>query len=229
MVGVTTNRPAPLSAVLSVVAAAAAIYLVATGPNQRFALAVTIGGLAALAVGIELWRREHRLLGGIIGLVGTGAVGVALVLGYSRSARFGTAAELLPGLVGLSLLVLGLGPIWKGRERLLFSAGTGLVFVSPLVAAVLYETTTVTLLIAGVCTVLAWDLAERAVNLGEQVGREARTYSVELLNGGATLAVGGVAIALVQGVAGANVTGLPLLALAGLLAAAFTLLVALYN
>jgi hypothetical protein len=229
VVGVTTHRPAPLSAALSVLAAAAAVALVATAPAQRLALLLVVAGLVPLAGGIELARRGHVLLGVVVGLLGIGAVGGGIGLGYLRLAGFTLVVELLPGLVGLAVLTLALGPVRQGRERLLLSAGTGLVFVTLLVSGVLYETDVRTLLAAGVLTVLSWDLAERAVNLGEQVGREARSYPVELVHGGATLAVGGVAVVLTQFIAGANVQGLPLLALAGLLAAAFTLLAALYN
>jgi len=229
VVGVTTHRPTPVSALLSILAAAAAVALIATAPAQRFALLVTVAGLAPLVVGLEVRHRGHLLLGVVLALVGLGVVGGGIALGYLRSPGFSQTVELLPGLLGLAVHVLGLGPLRNGRERLLFSAGTGLVLVAILTSGVLYESDTQTLLIAGVLTVLAWDLAEQAVNLGEQVGREARTYPVELVHGGATLAVGGVGIALTRGIAGADITGLPLLVLAGLLAAAFFLVVALYN
>ena len=51
----------------------------------------------------------------------------------------------------------------------------------PLIAATLAG-----LIVVGVGTVLAWDLAEQAVNLGEQVGREPRTAGVELVHAGAS-------------------------------------------
>jgi hypothetical protein len=229
VVRVTTHRPAPLSALLAVLAAAAAIGLVATAGSQRFALVVVIVGLAPLAAGLELWRRGHALLGALLALAGTGVVAGGIGLGYLQGGEFSAVVELLPGLAGLYLLVLGLGPVWRGRERLLFSAGTGLVFVSLLISGVVYETDGLTLLLTGVLTVVAWDFAEQAVNLGEQVGREARTYQTELVHGGATMAVGGVAIGLTRGIQGANVQGLSLLVLAGLLGAAFTLLLVLYN
>lgn len=225
----TTHRPAQLSAALSVVAAAAAVALVADAAPQRTALAVTLAGLLPLAAGLEARRRGHVLLGVVLLALGTGVVGGGLVLGGTRPARRTEVVELLPGLAGLSLLVLGLGPLWRGRERLLLSAGTALVVVGALVSGVVYGADAGALLGAGVLAVVAWDLAEQAVNLGEQVGREARSVGVELAHGGATLAVAVVAVALTRGVAAADVRGLPLVVLAGLLVAAFTLAAALYN
>lgn len=225
----TTHRPSPLSAVLSVLAGAVAVGLLATTSAQRAALLLVLVGLGPLAAGLELRRRGHRLLGVVLGATGLGLVALGLVRGVRRTAQFSQTVELLPGVVGLTLLVLGLGPLWKGRERLLFSAGTGLLVVAVVTSGAVYEADTLSLLLAGVLTVVAWDLAEQSVNLGEQVGRDASTTAVELVHGGGTLAVGGVAIALTRGISDANVSGLSLLVLGGLLAAAFTLAVALYN
>lgn len=225
----TTHRPSPLSAVLSVLAGAVAVGLLATTSAQRAALLLVLVGLGPLAAGLELRRRGHRLLGVVLGATGLGLVAFGLVRGVRRTAQFSQTVELLPGVVGLTLLVLGLGPLWKGRERLLFSAGTGLLVVAVVTSGAVYEADTLSLLLAGVLTVVAWDLAEQSVNLGEQVGRDASTTAVELVHGGGTLAVGGVAIALTRGISDANVSGLSLLVLGGLLAAAFTLAVALYN
>lgn len=229
MVRVTTHRPTPTSAVLSVAVATLAMWLIATGAGQRFGLLVTVAGLLPLAAGLELRHRGQFLLGVVLVAIGVGTVAGGIALGGQRAAQFSQVVELLPGLLGLGVLVLGLAPLRHGRERLLLAAGTGLVLGSVLTSGVVYETDTGTLLTAGVLTVLSWDLAEQAVNLGEQLGREARTYPVELVHGGATLAVGGIAVFLTQAIAGANVTGLSLLVLGGLLAAAFTLVAALYN
>jgi len=215
--------------VLSVAVATLAMWLIATGAGQRFGLLLTVAGLLPLAAGLELRHRGQLLLGIVLAVMGVGTVASSIVLGQQRATQFSQVVELLPGLVGLGVLVLGLGPLRHGRERLLIAAGTALVLGSVITSGVVYETDTGTLLIAGVLTVLAWDLAEQAVNLGEQMGRDARTYPVELVHGSATLAVGGIAIFLTQTIAGADITGLSLLVLGGLLAAAFTLAAALYN
>jgi hypothetical protein len=225
----TTHRPAPLSGALSVVAAAVAVGLVAAAPAQRTALLVTAAGVGPLAVGLESRRRGRAAFGAVLVLLGVCVVGAGFALGLHRPARRTEVVELLPGLAGLCLLALGLGPLWAGRERLLASAGTGLVVVCVLVSGVVYGADAGTLLGAGVLAVLAWDLAEQAVNLGEQVGREARTAGVEVVHGGATLFVGGAGVVLARRIAAVDADGLPPVVLAGLLVAAFALAAALYN
>lgn len=224
----TTHRPALASGILSVMTAAIAVGLVATVAPQRLALLLTLVGLVPVAVGLELRQRGRTALGVVLVVVGTAVVAGAVALA-AQSPLFVRIVELVPGLVGLWVLALALGPVWPGRERVLLSLGAGLVLLSVLGAAVVYETTNQTLLLSGVLVVVAWDAAERAVNVGEQVGREARTVSPELLHSAATLGVGGVAIFATWLVESADVQGLPLVVLAGLLAAAFTLAVTLYN
>lgn len=225
----TTHRPTPVSAVLAVLAAAAAVALVASRPGQRFALLVTLVALGPVALGLELRHRSHVLLGATLAVAGAAGVGAGLLFAFQRAGTFGTRIELLPGLAGLFLVVLGLGPLRSGRERLVFSAGTGLVLLGVVASGAVYESGTATLLAAGVCVILAWDLAEQAVNLGEQVGREAGTVRAELVHGGATAAVGGVAVVGTLGIESAGVTGLSLPALAALLVAGLTLTASLYN
>lgn len=224
----TTHRPALASGVLSVAAAAIAVGLVATVGPQRLALLATLVGLVPVAVGLELRHRGRGALGVALVALGTAVVAGAVALA-AQSPLFVRIVELVPGLVGLYVLALALGSVWPGRERLLLSAGTGLILLSVLGAAVVYETTNQTLVLSGVLVVVAWDAAERAVNVGEQVGREARTVPPELLHSAATLGVGGVAIGVTWLVESADIQGLPLLALAGLLGVAFVLVVTLYN
>lgn len=229
MVGVTTHRPTALSGALSVLAGAAAIAVVATGSSQRVALGVTVVALVPLAAGFELARRGHGLAGLLLGVLGTAGVGASVGLGVSSVGSFSNTVELLPGLVGLFVLVLALGPIREGRERALIAAGTGLVLLSVVASAAVYETGTTGLLAAGIGTVLALDLAEQSVNLGEQVGREPKTWGVELVHAGATLGVGILAVLAVRMITTVDVTGVPLTVLAGLLGAGLTLALALYN
>ncbi|WP_135303671.1 DUF7519 family protein [Haloarcula amylovorans] len=225
----TTHRPTHLSAVLSVLVGAAALALVGTTPAQRLTLGVVLVALVPLALGLELRRRGHVPAALALASLGTAGVAGALALGSARIASFSNSVELYPGLVGLFVLVLALSPVWEGRERPLISLGTGLLLVSVVASAAVYGTGTTGLLVAGVGTVLAWDLAEQAVNLGEQVGREAKTRGVELTHAGGTAAVGGGAIAAVQVIVHADVTGLSLPVLASLLGSGLLLTLALYN
>lgn len=209
------------------VSAAVAVALVATTGVQRTALAVAVGGVAAVAVGIRLARGDHRLLGGVLVAAGTAGVIVGFVRG--RAGDPALQFELYPALVGLVLLGLGLAPVRRGWERWFVTAGTGGVLTAVITAGVVRGTTTVPILLAGVATVVAWDLGEQAVNLSNHVGTDASTHRVELLHGGAAAVVGVCAVAMALFVENVSVTGVPLAGLGVLLGAAVVLTTALYN
>lgn len=223
----TTHRPSPVGAALSVLTAAVAVALVATTPSQRTSLAVALVGVTLTVAGLELFRRGHLLVGVLVAVAGTGTAAAAVGLGVARSPAFSTTVELVPGLIGLYVLGLAFGPVRRGRERLVLSVGAGLVFLAVVVSGAVYGAPTGTLLVAGVAVVLAWDLGERAINVGEQLGREARSWPVQLAHGGATAAACGVGVGATLLVSGVGVSNLPLSALAVLLTAAFTLTAAL--
>jgi hypothetical protein len=75
--------------------------------------------------------------------------------------------------------------------------------------------------------VLAWDLGEQAINVGEQVGRDATTTSGEFGHAAASLAIGLTAAAGVIGVYRVATSGLSSTALVALSLAAVLLIVAL--
>lgn len=223
----TDRDPLPLSSVLSVLAAIAAVALVATATTQRSALFVAVVGLVGLGVGGRLARRRHRLLGGV--LVAGGVAAVLLAFSRGASGPMGLQAELLPGLVGLALLTLGLAPVRRGWERPLVSGGTGAVLVTVVVSGIVRSAGTATLLLAGVATVVAWDLGEQAVNVSGHVGTDARTWPVELAHGGVGLLVGAVGVVVALFVTDFQVTALPVAGLGVLLGATVVLTTALYN
>lgn len=219
--------PLPLGSALSVLSATAAVALVATTGPQRTALFAALAGLAAVWAGVRLVRRDHRLAGGVLAAVGT----AVLLFGFLSGRRATPALqfEIYPALVGLTLLVLGLAPVRRGWERWFVTGGTAGVLTAVVTSGVVRGTSTVPILLAGLATVLAWDLGEQAVNLSAHVGTEARTHPVELVHGAATLAVGIGAVAVALFVTNAQVTGLPLAGLGLLVGAAIVLTTALYN
>ena len=79
------------------------------------------------------------------------------------------------------------------------------------------------LLVGTAATVIAWDLGEQAINVGEQLGREARTVRGELVHAASGTVVGGLAIAAGYGVFALATGGQPLAALVLLLVAAIAL------
>ncbi len=84
-------------------------------------------------------------------------------------------------------IVLAVG-VWLARLRIV-SAGS-LLLVGGIVAAGVTGATAEPLLVAAVCVVLAWDLAETAIELGDRIGRDASTARFEAVHAATSLAVG---------------------------------------
>lgn len=223
----TDRNPLAVSSIGSILAGLLAIWFVATDPIQRRALPIAAGGLAGIWLGIRLARRDHRIVGGLLGAGGAGA----LLLAFSRlgGGSLGQQLEFYPAVIGLLVLTVGLGPIYRKYERLYVTTGTALVFVSVVTAGIVQSATTWDLLAGGVATVVAWDLGEQAINVRNHVGGDARTWPVELTHGGAAAVVGAGAMFLALFIENANVTGVPLAGLGVLLGAVVVLTTALYN
>jgi hypothetical protein len=124
----------------------------------------------------------------------------------ARPGRTALAAVLLPGVVSvLALLsggpaalagVLGLGLLAAGARagrRDLVGGGAVALFAGTLLAGALGASPAALVIAAGAALV-AWDAAEHAIGLGEQVGRRAdagRAVAVHVAGGGLLVAVGG--------------------------------------
>lgn len=221
------RRPLALSGVGAVLAALVAVLVVANGPAQRIAVAIAVGGMTVLAVGLELRDRGYGLTGTGLALVGVVGLPAGLGWGFATVRGLSPRIELLPALVGLYVLVLGLGSAVAGWERWFTNAGTGSVLVAVFFSGFVHDASTQALLVGTAATVVAWDLSEQAINMGEHVGRQARTWPVELahVTGAVVVAAAGVGGAIAIG--GANITGLPLVGLAGMLVAGVALATAL--
>lgn len=224
-----TPRPLPISSALSVLAGLFAVFLVANGPIQLTAIGIAAVGLVALALGLEIRYRGFPVGGALLALAGTAAFLAAFGWGATLPRDISSKLELLPGLVGLLVLVLGLSSAKPGYERWFVGAGAGAVLIGVFFSGFVSGASTLALLLATVATVVAWDTGEQAINMGEHLGRGARTWPVELAHGGVggLVGVGGVVVALVMG--GANVSGLPLVGLAALLGAGVVLAIALHT
>lgn len=222
-------RPLYLSGGLSVLAAALAIMLVADRWAQQNAVLFMVVAAVVGALAVESVHRDERIAGGILGVVAAAGAAGALYWGVTNTYRITITMELVPGLLGIAVLALGLAGALPGRERTLVTVGTGLVLLGTFVSGIVNGAGTWALLASMAATVLAWDLGEQAVNLGEQVGRAATTWEAELTHGAGTLGVGVVGAGLAKFVYDFNVTDVPLAGLAVLLGAAVALAAALYN
>ncbi|MFC6992373.1 hypothetical protein ACFQH3_11820 [Haladaptatus sp. GCM10025707] len=142
-------------------------------------------------------------------------MGVALVA--VLVAAYAGPATLLLALAGL--VSMGIG-VLRGR-RLGVTVGAGVLFVALLLAGVSGFSTPLTLLGAG-AAILAWDVGENAVSLGEQLGRETATKRAQLVHAGGSLVVallvGTLAVGVFELATGTNsLTALVLLLIGALM------------
>lgn len=224
-----TARPLVISGFLSVLAGMLAVLALANGPVQLPAIGIAAVGLAGLGFGLEIRHRGFPFGGALLAIGGLAAVLAALGWGATLPRDITTKLELVPGLVGLLALVLGLSRVKPGYERWFIGGGAAALLLGVFLSGFVHGASTLALLVATVATVVAWDVGEQAVNMGEHLGRGARTWPVELAHWGVgvLVGVGGVVVAIVIG--GLNVTGLPLLGLAALLGAGVVLAIALHT
>lgn len=227
-------RPSVPGSVLAVAAGVASVALLIDTPEQWQALLVEVAGIVFVAAGYATWRRRSRadgapagVVGGLFAVVGVLLVAAAVAVALTRPPAMIHRLELAPGLVGLAVLLAGLLPVRAGRERTLVTAGTALLFVGVLTSGVVHGATLASLLLAGVATVLAWDLGEQAVSLGAQVGRGASTYRAELVHGGGSLAAGVGVFLVALGVDRLGIRELSLTGFTALLVAGLVLVLAL--
>ena len=117
-------------------------------------------------------------------LVGSGAAVVA-AFGSALLAGATLPASLLLGSIGIAGLAAGLvrgGRIW-------IDVGAFVVFAAVLVSALSGAPVSSTAA-ATIGAVLAWDVGHRAVGLGEQLGRDARTVRLETVHVAVSLLIG---------------------------------------
>ncbi|WP_336360978.1 DUF7519 family protein [Haladaptatus sp. ZSTT2] len=109
-------------------------------------------------------------------------MGVALVAVFV--AAYAGPSTVLLALAGVLSIAIG---ILRGR-RVAVTLGAGVLFVALLLAGVSGLSIPLTLFGIG-ATVLAWDVGENAIGLGEQLGRNAPTKRAQLVHAGGSVAV----------------------------------------
>jgi hypothetical protein len=103
----------------------------------------------------------------------------------------GTTVALLGAATGVVGLTLGL----VARSRSWLTAG-GIGLLAGVLAASVLDVALTRVVPGAALTLVAWDLAENAVGLGGQVGREAATVRAEVARVGVTIAVATVSTGL---------------------------------
>lgn len=221
------HRPTTLASLLAVLIAGGCVLLIA-GMGHAVPVAVTVFGLLVLGFAMH-GNWDDRIATLLIGVCGVGLVLAGLAFVVTAELDSIAAAELYPGLAGVTVLAVALLPIRRGWETALATAGAGLVFIAVLNSGVAYDSGRFTLLLATAGVVAAWDAARHAITLGDQVGQQATTGSVELVHIGATVLVGAVFVGLTELIWQLGVTGLPLEGLLVFLGAALAFLIVLYR
>lgn len=222
-----TYQPTLASTVATVVAAIAA--LVALGVAGPVTLALGSAGVALVTAGLWVGWRWRRLAGVAFGLVGVPLVLVAIGRSWGGVASATVFATVAPALLGALVVAVALAPGPGGHRRTLLKLGTGLVYVAVLVAGVTQAASFGALALATVATVASYDAGETAVTLGEQLGREPRTWPNEAVHLGATALVGAAAVGASHVLRGLDTPGLSLGGFAFLLVAVVGLVVALHE
>lgn len=225
----TKRRPSWTGSAIAVGVAAGAISLVASNSAQLVPLVLAVSGLLALASDAPARASDLDPLGVGVVLAGTGLVLAAGYLAVHLPESMTAVAELVPSLVGLGLIGLGLSWVRLLPSRPLVTVGAACIASTALISGVVDETPALSVIVAVAATAIAWDAAEQAISLGEQVGRGTDSTGVELAHSGASAVVAAVAVATAAAVKAIGTTEVPLGGLVLLLGAAIVLLVALYR
>lgn len=150
------------------------------------------------------------------------AVAVVAALGALVASGAVSWAGLVVAIAGIALLATGLA---LARHDAV-TVGGGLLFLAVLVAGL--RGAPVALLLAGaVASVVAWDSAGTAIDLGAQLGREAPTRRLELVHAGGTALAGTLAATVGWALFQLSLGTRPLTAPVLLLVAALSLSVAI--
>lgn len=189
-----SKRPAWVSSLLAVAIGAFVVSEIGHESVVVPGLVIEVAGLAVFTVGLAAFRRQRPVIGGLVASIGAFAAVVGVAFVAASLVRPQALIDLLPGLLGVLLVGLALAPVRGHGSPWLLRFGVGLVFVAVLTSAVIQETTAAQQLLTGALCIVAWDLGENAISVGKQLGRRARTWSVELAHGTGTVAVAFVAI-----------------------------------
>jgi hypothetical protein len=227
MNGTVTRRPVRLSVVVSLVAATVAVSLIESAATMG-ALVVVVGIIAAREGRYRL-QKGDRLLG-VGGLILGSVVAIAGVgLAMAGATGLPTLVEVCLGLFGIVCLGLGTLPVRGTGSRLLVKVGAGAVLLCIVAGGLFQDATATPLLVSCAALVGSWDAAENAINVGEQLGHEPTTWTVESAHLGGTAVVGGIAVVSGLVVRDLGTPGLPLHSVVFLLVAVVFLTLALHD
>ncbi|WP_435362185.1 DUF7519 family protein [Haloarchaeobius sp. DFWS5] len=224
-----THRPTAVSTAASVLAVVTVSFLLGTATDTTFP--VIVGSVGVVITALALWIASHDefAIGLVVGLIGLPVALAGVALAWAGVGRLTVTLALAPTILGGLLVAAAVIPRSGTGSRLLLKVGAAVVMVGILVAGITKQVSFGELLLAGVVLVFAWDAGENAMNVGEQLGREPKTWPVEAAHLCGTAIVGAVTIGLGQVTKGLGTPGLPLGQFALLLVAVVVLTAALHE
>lgn len=149
------------------------------------------------------------------------SAGIAIIAGAVAIAVVSSATATVVGGLGLLLLIVGVIRGWRRAVTI----GSFVVFLGILYAG-LQDAPPEELLLAAASTVIAWDVGEQSINVGEQLGRAASTARGEVVHAASSTVVGVITVGFGYLVFRLATGGQPLTALVILLSAVIALVAA---
>lgn len=122
---------------------------------------------------------------------------------------------------GIALVLVGLGLV--GGYRTPIGLGVGMLFFGLMFTGTFVDAGVEVLLTGTVACILAWDLGENAISVGQQLSRDSPTTRIELTHTLASVGVGVLGAGLVYAVYSLSSGGKPLPALVFMLLGAVVL------
>lgn len=223
-----TRHPSHASGGIALLGAFCATGLSTSGQLQLTVVVLEAIG-AFVLLGSSVARQQGKRASGLaLLLAGSLLVSTALGLGAVFPVGPIERGALLGGLLGPVLVLLAVYPLWAPWSRLLAGLGTALLVCGVVVRGWLGPIGRIQLFGAVMLTILAWDAAERAITLGNDVGRGARTFVVSITHTIGSVAIGTVAIIVTIGAYRVAPETIPLGGAALLLGSIPVLLLSLY-
>jgi hypothetical protein len=226
-----SHDPTPVASGLAVLVAAGSAGLLASMSTQLLAVGGTVVGVTVLVASGRYPEvdGQSQFVESVLAVVGLAVVVGSAAWAISELGTVSARLELVTGLLGITLVGLGVRPISHRFARRFVSAGLAALVVGVALTGLLQRATPLALLTATAGAILAWDVAEHGISLGEQLRTDARTWPVELTHAGVTAVYGGLLVGVATLLYGDGDAALPLGALVLLLAAAVTLMAVSYR
>lgn len=222
------KRPSHASGGIALLAGLCTTWISTSHSLQLIIVGIEAVGTVILLASSVARQRESHVWQLLLVFTGSSIVSIAIGLSVVFPGSLIDRGAFISGMLGPVLLILAVYPLRTTWSRPIAGIGTTLLLSSVLIRGWLEQIGQIHLLGAVMMTLLAWDAAEQAITLGNDVGRGARTAVVSITHTIGSLTVGIVAMTITTAVYGTTPTTIPPLAVAILLASISVLIVSIY-